>query len=81
MSSLFLLVLLFFYYCRKFSSARCSALISLCRSLTRCRAAFSLLSLRFRDGFWKYLFLLRSLSVPSFIMRFFSFETALSVLS
>ncbi len=51
MSSLFLLVLLFFYYCKKFSSARCSALISLCKSLTRCLAAFSLLSLRFRDGF------------------------------
>jgi len=80
MSSLFLLVLLFFY-CKKFSSARCSALISLCKSLTRCLAAFSLLSLRFRDGFWKYLFLLRSLSVPSFIMRFFNFEIALSALS
>ena len=81
MSSLFLLWLLFYYYWRKFSSARCSARISLWRSLTRCRAAFSLLSLRLREGFWKYLFLLRSLSVPSFIMRFLSFVTALSALS
>ena len=78
MSSLFLLYLLFYYYCRKFSSARCAARISLCRSLTRCRAAFSFLSLLFRDGFWWYLFLLRSLSTPSFIMRFFSRETARS---
>ena len=81
MSSLFLLYLLFYYYWRKFSSARCSARISLWRSLTRCRAAFSLLSLRLREGLWKYLFLLRSLSVPSFIMRFLSFVTALSALS
>ena len=81
MSSLFLLWLLFYYYWRKFSSARCSARISLWRSLTRCRAAFSLLSLRLREGLWKYLFLLRSLSVPSFIMRFLSFVTALSALS
>ena len=78
MSSLFLLYLLFYYYWRKFSSARCAARISLWISFTRCRAAFSLLSLRFRDGFWWYLFLLRSLSTPSFIMRFFSRETALS---
>ena len=76
MSSLFLLYLLFYW--RKFSSARCAARISLCRSLTRCRAAFSFLSLLFRDGFWWYLFLLRSLSTPSFIMRFFSREIALS---
>ena len=81
MSSLFLLYLLFYYYWRKFSSARCSARISLWRSLTRCRAAFSLLSLRLREGLWKYLFLLRSLSVPSFIIRFLSFVTALSALS
>ena len=79
MSSLFLLYLLF--YCRKFSSARCNALISLCKSLTRCRAAFSLLSLRFRDGFWWYLLFLRSLSVPSFIMRFLRRVIALSGLS
>ena len=76
MSSLFLLFLLF--YCRKFSSARCAARISLCRSLTRCRAAFSFLSLLFRDGFWWYLFRLRSLSTPSFIMRFLRRETARS---
>ena len=76
MSSLFLLYLLF--YCRKFSSARCAARISLCKSLTRCRAAFSFLSLLFRDGFWWYLFLLRSLSTPSFIMRFLRRETARS---
>ena len=76
MSSLFLLYLLF--YCRKFSSALCAARISLCRALTRCRAAFSFLSLRFRDGFWWYLFLLRSLSTPSFIMRFLRREIALS---
>ena len=77
MSSLFLLYLLFFYW-RKFSSARCAARISLCRSLTRCRAAFSFLSLLFRDGFWWYLFRLRSLSTPSFIMRFLRREIALS---
>ena len=78
MSSLFLLYLLFYYYWRKFSSARCAARISLWRSFTRCRAAFSFLSLLFRDGFWWYLFRLRSLSTPSFIMRFFSRETARS---
>ena len=76
MSSLFLLYLLFYW--RKFSSARCAARISLCRSLTRCRAAFSFLSLLFRDGFWWYLFRLRSLSTPSFIMRFLRRETARS---
>ncbi len=76
MSSLFLLFLLF--YCRKFSSSRWADLISLWRSFTRCRAAFSLLSRRLRDGFLKYLLSLRVLSTPSFIMRFLRRETARS---
>ena len=77
MSSLFLLYLLFYYW-RKFSSSRCAARISLWRSFTRCRAAFSLLSLRFRDGFWWYLLALRALRTPSFIIRFLSFVIARS---
>ena len=76
MSSLFLLILLF--YCRKFSSSRWADRISLCRSFTRCRAAFSLLCRRFREGFLWYLFSLRVLSTPSFIMRFLRRETARS---
>ncbi len=76
MSSLFLLFLLF--YCRKFSSSRWADRISLWRSFTRCRAAFSLLSRRLREGFLKYLLSLRVLSIPSFIMRFLRRETARS---